>query len=168
MRANTTTTKSRPRHRARYVVLALVICALGIPSAATAAMVEPPSSGDSTPKAITGGGNSGQPSESSQATVARPNEGIVTPDHLHYAGPPKLSQATVARPNEGIVSPDHLHYAGPPLFDASQPVASSDGIDWLTAAIGAGAAMALVALGSAVFLTVRRRTAVSPSVASMS
>jgi hypothetical protein len=168
MRANTTTTTSRPRHRARYVVLALVISALGIPSAATAGPVEQPTGGDSTPNAIRGGSNSGQPSDSSQATVARPNEGIVTPDHLHYAGPPKSSQATIARPNEGIVTPGHLHYAGPPLFDAGQPVASSDGIDWLSAAIGAGAAMALVALGGAVFLTVRRRTAVSPSVASMS
>jgi hypothetical protein len=82
-------------------------------------------------------------------------------------GGPNVSQERIVRPNEGFVSPDHLRYTGPP-FDTSQPVASSDGFDWLSAAIGAAAAMALVALGSAVFLTVRRRTAVSPSVASMS
>jgi hypothetical protein len=83
-------------------------------------------------------------------------------------GSDQSSQPTIARPNEGIVSPDHLHYAGPPLSDTSQPVASSDGFDWLSAAIGAGTAMALVTLGGALFLTVRRRTAVSPSAASMS
>jgi hypothetical protein len=45
---------------------------------------------------------------------------------------------------------------------------ADDGFDWLSAAIGAAAAMALVGLGAAAFLTVRRRTAVSPSAASTS
>jgi hypothetical protein len=57
---------------------------------------------------------------------------------------------------------------------SSEPVtvpgspATDDGFDWLSAAIGAAAAMALAALAGAAFLTVRRRTAVSPSPASTS
>jgi hypothetical protein len=43
----------------------------------------------------------------------------------------------------------------------SSPTDPSNGFDWGSAAVGAGAAMALVALGGAGFLTVRRRTAVS-------
>jgi hypothetical protein len=46
--------------------------------------------------------------------------------------------------------------------------ATSDGFDWLSAAIGAAAAMGLVALTGAAFLTVRKRAAVSPSPASTS
>ena len=50
----------------------------------------------------------------------------------------------------------------------SSPTDPSNGFDWGSAAVGAGAAMALVALGGAGGLTVRRRTAVSSSAASMS
>jgi hypothetical protein len=38
---------------------------------------------------------------------------------------------------------------------------SGDGFDWGSALVGAGAALALAALGTAALLTVRRRTAVS-------
>jgi hypothetical protein len=55
-----------------------------------------------------------------------------------------------------------------PVVASGSPTSSDDGFDWASAVIGAGAAMAIVALGSAVFLTVRRRTAVSPSGASLS
>ena len=51
---------------------------------------------------------------------------------------------------------------------SGSPTGADDGFDWLSAAIGAAAAMALVGLGAAAFLTVRRRTAVSPSTASTS
>ena len=80
-------------------------------------------------------------------------------------GSDQSSQPTIARPNEGTVTPNHLHYTGPAPFDTSQPVTPSGGFDWLSSAIGAAAAVALMALGGALFLTVRRRTAVSPSVA---
>jgi hypothetical protein len=50
---------------------------------------------------------------------------------------------------------------------SGSPAGTDDGFDWLSAAIGAAAAMSLVALGGAAFLTVRRRTAVSPSTASL-
>ena len=57
--------------------------------------------------------------------------------------------------------------SGEPTVVSGSPAKTADGFDWGSAAVGAGAAMALVALGGAGFLTVRRRTAVSPSAASM-
>ena len=48
---------------------------------------------------------------------------------------------------------------------SSQARRHDDGFDWASAAIGAGAVMAMVALGGAAFLTVRRRTAVASSAA---
>jgi hypothetical protein len=50
-----------------------------------------------------------------------------------------------------------------PLPSVESPASPSDGFDWPSAAVGAGAAMALVALGGAALLTIRRRRAVSPS-----
>ena len=58
--------------------------------------------------------------------------------------------------------------ASEPTVVSGSPSNTADGFDWASAGIGAGAAMALVALGGAVSLTVRRRTAVSPSGTSMS
>jgi hypothetical protein len=62
--------------------------------------------------------------------------------------------------------------AGPlpsePTLVSGSPAGTDDGFDWLSAAIGSAAALALVALGGAAVLTVRRRTAVSPSPASTS
>lgn len=55
-----------------------------------------------------------------------------------------------------------------PTIVSGSPSSSDDGFEWGDAALGAGAALALLALGRAVFLTVRRRTAVSPTTASMS
>jgi hypothetical protein len=49
-----------------------------------------------------------------------------------------------------------------PTFASGSPSAN-DGFQWGAAALGAGAALALVAFGGAVLLTVRRRTAISPS-----
>jgi hypothetical protein len=51
---------------------------------------------------------------------------------------------------------------------SGSPASGDDGFDWASAAIGAGVAMAIAALGGAAFLTVRRRTTVSPSGASLS
>ena len=46
---------------------------------------------------------------------------------------------------------------------SGSPADTGDGFDWVSALVGAGAALALAALGSAALLTFRRRTAVSPS-----
>jgi hypothetical protein len=50
-----------------------------------------------------------------------------------------------------------------PTIASDSPSASADGFDWGDAALGAGAAMALIALSGAVLFTVRRRHSVSPS-----
>jgi hypothetical protein len=52
---------------------------------------------------------------------------------------------------------------GEPTLATGPPPDTADGFDWPSALVGAGSAMALVALGGAAFLTVRRRTEVSPS-----
>jgi hypothetical protein len=50
-----------------------------------------------------------------------------------------------------------------PTLVSGSPASTGDGFDWGDAALGAGAVMALVAFGGAALLTVRRRTAMSPS-----
>jgi hypothetical protein len=50
-----------------------------------------------------------------------------------------------------------------PTVASDSPSDSGDGFDWRDAALGAGAAMALIALSGAVLFTVRRRPGVSPS-----
>jgi hypothetical protein len=157
MRAHTITTMSprrRQTRRRRALALALGVCALAIPSTAIASPVDPGTSDYSTPNAITGGSSdSSQPSGGTDYSSVNSITG----------GSSESSQPTIARPNEGTVTPDHVRYTGPPPFDTSEPVASSDGFDWLSAAVGAGAALALFALGGAALLMVRRRTAMSPS-----
>ena len=54
-------------------------------------------------------------------------------------------------------------YTSEPTLVSDSPAGTGDGFDWASAAIGAAAAMACVALGGAALLTVRRRTALSPS-----
>ena len=53
--------------------------------------------------------------------------------------------------------------ADAPEFVSSSPSGSGEGFDWLSALVGAGAALALAALGTAALLTVRRRSTVTPS-----
>jgi hypothetical protein len=146
MRAHiTTTTKSRPRRRARHVVLALAlsICALVIPSTASAQQND---GGYSSVNAIT-------PPTSEPTDLSLSGEAAaVAAGHAHRT-PGELAQRT---------GPGDL------ALVSRSPASASDGFDWGSAAVGAGAAMALVALGGAGFLTVRRRIAVSPSAASMS
>jgi hypothetical protein len=58
--------------------------------------------------------------------------------------------------------------ADAPTFVSSSPSGSGEGFDWPSALIGAGAALAVAALGGAALLTVRRRSTVSPSPSSTS
>lgn len=51
----------------------------------------------------------------------------------------------------------------PSAISREVPASAADGFDWGDAALGAGATMALVALGGTVLLTVRRHPGVSPS-----
>ena len=55
----------------------------------------------------------------------------------------------------------------PPVVSDSPPT-TGDGFDWSSAAVGAGAVLALLALGGAALLTVRSRTAMSPPISARS
>jgi hypothetical protein len=85
---------------------------------------------------------------------------------------PAGSMLTPGTPGGYSGAPMQKGDIGVPVSDTTlasgSPADTDDGFDWLSAAIGAAATTALVALGGAAFLTVRRRTAVSPSPASTS
>ncbi len=178
MRAHTThntTTGSRPRRKARHVALALAfaVCALAIPAGAAAQSND---SDYSSVNAITGGssGSSGSVALHRDGSKADPTFADVDPGHSSLnaiTGPSSEPSGSggLAEVDSGYSSLNAI--TGPvdePTFVSGLPADTADGFDWASAGIGAGAAMALVALGGAAFLTVRRRTAVSPSAASTS
>jgi hypothetical protein len=158
MRAHTISTKTRQRRNPRRSALALGlgICALAIPATASA------SPDYSSVNAITGGSDeSSQPSGGSDYSSANAITG----------GSSGSSSENLAGPHQVPRYSSLNAISGPPPSEptlVSGPSGTDDGFDWASAGIGAGAAMALVTLGGAAFLTVRRRTAVSPSPASMS
>jgi hypothetical protein len=128
--------------RARTIIItSALVCAFAIPASANA------NTGYSSPNAITGASDdsghavSGQDYSSLNATV-----------------PP------VSEPSSGYTSLNATTGPSPiqPTFASGSP-SGNDGFQWGDAALGAGAAMALVAFGAAALLTVRRRTTVSPS-----
>jgi hypothetical protein len=141
MRAHTIKIISRRRRtarRRRALALAIGICALAIPTSASA---DPSGGGYSRADAIAAGLEESH--QSGSGSVGSP-----------YAGGPEY-----ATPNS-ILGSDGLGELAPVT---GSPATSGEGFDWPSAAVGAGAAMALIALGGAVVLTVRRRTPVSPS-----
>ena len=139
MRAYTITSTSGPRPKAWLGVLALVaVCSLLSPSIASA---ETGPTQQVSP---------GYPSPSVESGTSQ-----VGPTEQVSPGYPSPSAITGSPSSE-------------PAVFSSSPGNPDDGFDWLSAAIGSAAAIALVALGGAAFLTVRRRTAVSPSTASTS
>jgi hypothetical protein len=157
MRAHTITTISRRRRsarRSRVLALGLGICALAIPASASAY----PVTGDpSSVNSITGGS-----SESS-----RPPGGS-DPSSVNSIAPPASSPSGSdgsQRTDTGYSSVNAISGApaGEPTLVTGAPAGTSDGFDWGSALVGAGAAMALAALGTAALLTVRRRPPVAPS-----
>jgi hypothetical protein len=174
MRAYTTTITSTPRPKAWLSVAALVlaVCSLVIPSTAAA---------QSSVNSITGGSqHSSQPVGDSDYTSAN----SITGGSQHSSQPVGDSDYTSANSIVGGSSASSQPVGSPKVdpgystlnaitgTPSSEPTLvaanSDDGFDWLSAAIGAASAMALVALGGAAFLSVRRRAAVSPSPASTS
>jgi hypothetical protein len=138
MRAHTITTMSRRRRRARRRAIALVlaVCALAIPASA---------SGYSSVNAITGGSEqSSQPGGSS--------------DH---SSPTVIKGGHDVTP--GYASASAITGAETPTVASGSPSGAEQWFDLPSALVGAGSAMALVALGGAAFLTVRRQSEVSPS-----
>jgi len=141
--------------RARTITTIVVLGALAIPVSASA---KPIDTDNATPNAITGGS-----SDSSQSAGNSDYSSVnsITP-------PPSESSSAGESSNASSGYSSLNAIAGPadePTFVSGSPSNTADGFDWASAGIGAGAAMALVALGGAVLLTVRRRTAVSPSAA---
>jgi hypothetical protein len=138
MRAHTIKIMSwrrRNARRRRALALALGVCALAIPASAYA---DPASSDYSRADAISAGLE-----ESSQSTSGSDYTPASSSDYT------SLNAITGPSPNQ-------------PTFASGSPPAG-DRFDWTDAVLGAGAAMALVAFGGAALLTVRRRTAISPS-----
>jgi hypothetical protein len=138
--------------RARTITTIVALGALAIPASASA---DPASSDYSRADAIAAGLE-----ESSQSTSG--------PDYssLNATVPPVSEPSSQGGVDfaSGYSSPNAI--TGPlaeqPTFASGSPSAN-DGFQWGDAALGAGAAMALVAFGAAALLTVRRRTTVSPS-----
>ena len=136
MRAHTITTTTRRARSARRRVIALVlgVCALAIPASASAVSAVP-----QVPHGADYSSVSATPPPTSEPTVAQSAPGSPTAIVGNEGG----------QPSGNLVS--------------DSPSASADGFDWGDAALGAGAAMALIALSGAVLFTVRRRPSVSPS-----
>jgi hypothetical protein len=137
MRAHTITIMSRRRRRTRRRAIALVlaVCALAVPASAGAY---------SSPNAITGGSEqSSQPSggSDSSSTAIKGGDDVIP----------------------GYASPNAVTGAETPTVASGSPSGDDPGFDLPSALVGAGSAMAIVALGGAAFLTVRRQREVSPS-----
>lgn len=155
MRAHIITTITRPRRSARHVLpLALGICALAIPATASA------SPQHSSVNSITGGSEeeSSQPVGSSDYSSASAITGGSSESSSENPGGSPAADSGYASLNATAEPP-----ASEPTVLSGSPADPADGFDWASAGVGAGAAMALVALGGAAVLTVRRRTEVSPS-----
>jgi hypothetical protein len=132
--------------RARTITTIVALGALAIPASASA---DPASSDYSRADAIAAGLE-----ESTQSTSGSDYSS------LNATAPP------VSEPSTGSGYSSLNATTGPspdqPTFASGSPSAN-DGFQWGDAALGAGAALALVAFGGAALLTVRRRTAISPS-----
>jgi len=150
MRAHTITTKSRPTRKARYSVLALAlgVCALAIPATASGGSTQPEDGG-----AVAAGNAHRTPTELAQTTAAG------EPSGSSGSG---VVDSSDASPNT-ILRGAHEPSTAEPTFVADSAGTTGEGFDWASAAVGAGAAMALVALAGAALLTARRRAPVSPS-----
>ena len=148
MRTQTMMTISRRRRRARRrhaLALALGVCALAVPAAGASA---DPSGAD------------GSSLNTIDPTASEPRSSSGSVDCPYGGG------ADCATPDATLGS-DGRYGSGadyePTGVVSGSPADTGDGFDWVSALVGAGAALALAALGSAALLTFRRRTAVSPS-----
>jgi hypothetical protein len=186
MRAYTITTTSGPRPKAWLGALVLVaVCSLLAPSIASAehSSVNAIMGAGRTPGTAEFESGTSQTAPTQQVSPGYPSPSVesgtsqagptqqVSPG---YPSPGVESGTSQAGPTQqfgpGYSSPSSI--TGPlssePTLVSGSPGNPDEGFDWLSAAIGSAAALALVALGGTAVLTVRRRTAVSPSTASTS
>jgi hypothetical protein len=165
MRAYTNTNARRARPKAWLGVLALALAVGSLAAPATAGADGTPAGSMLTPG--TPGGYSGAPLQKGDIGAPASDTSVNS-----VTGTPAGSMLTPGTPGGYSGAPLQKGDIGAPASDTTlasgSPAYPDDGFDWLSAAIGAAAAMALVALGGAAFLTIRRRIAVSPSTASTS
>ena len=159
MRAHTINTMSRRsrQQRRRALALALGVCALVIPSSASAGVTGPTTGDGSPPNAPSGGSN-----DSSLATGGSDYSSVNSIVGSSESQPVGSGGSSV---DTGYSSLNAI--TGPPAdtttFVSSSPSSADDGFDWVSALMGAGAALALAALAGAALLTVRRRNTGMPS-----
>ena len=138
MRARTITAKPRTKGEARHFALALVlgISALVVPVCQARLPIRPSRAG---PQVFRARVERFQPARRRVGVLAR-----------------QLDRAT--RERTGSPSgPGDSSLNGEPTFVSDPPAATGDGFDWWSAAVGAGAVLALLALGGASLLTARSR-----------
>jgi hypothetical protein len=156
MRTHKITTMSRRRRNARRrraLALALAISALAIPASAGA---QPTDGGYSSVNATTGG--SGQSSQVPPGADYSSVNSISPP-----ASEPSSQSGSGGSPStdSGYTSVNAITGApaSEPTLVTGSPAGTSDGFDWVSAAVGAGAAMALAALAGALRWSRRLRRA---------
>ena len=146
-----TTTQTRLSRPAALMIV-LGVLALAIPTSASAFY-------GSNPDSATAAGGGPAPESVSK------NSGLVIPDHTSLNASMNDSfQASTRDRDSGYASLNAVTGAPGPestLVASSSPAA--DPFDWGDAALGAGVTMALITLGGAALLTVRRRTPISAS-----
>ena len=163
MRAHTITTISRRRRNAqlrRALALGLGICALAIPASASAySITGDPSSVNST---------TGDSSKSGQSSIVLRRNGSEAEPFVGAGSSIVLRRnGSEAEPFVADLAPRYssaraIGGVPAPTLVAGSPPSSDDGFDWGSAVVGAGAAMALAALGAAALLAARRRVPVPP------
>ena len=129
----------RPRHTARqtWLAVALGILFLALPTSAGAYYY----------------GSGGETSAAPAAKQESNDSGLVAPDHTALndsLAPPSGSQQPGGAGNPSTT----LVYESP---------SAGDGFDWADAALGAALTVALITIGGAALITVRRRTGASPA-----
>ena len=138
MRAHTITTASRPRGIARRLVVALAlgVSALAVLVSASGSPVDAPVDGWAQKYIASASSNSSQPAGGSEYSLVS----SITPP-AGQQGPPSGSGDSALN--------------GQPTFPSDSPTVTADGFDWSSAAVGAGAVLAVLALGAAALLTAR-------------
>jgi hypothetical protein len=160
MRARRITSISRRTRRARRssaLALALGACALAIPASAGAAPID---GGYSSVNAITNADPAAVPGFGTtiHGSIADPRN-----QRFYYQAEPGGSDESLHADPTTVNATLGADGVVEPTLITGSPASADDGFDWASGAVGAAAAMALVALGGAALLAFRRRTTVSPA-----
>jgi hypothetical protein len=147
--------RSRRTRRRRAVAVALGVFALAIPASAGAAPID---GGYSSVNAITNEGPAAVPGTAIHGAIADPRN-----QRFYYQAEPGGSDESFHADPTTVNATLGADGVVEPTLITGSPASADDGFDWASGAVGAAAAMALVALGGAALLAARRRTAASPA-----